>query len=176
VTGDIAYGGAFYLYVDGGAFGLHIREVEAGRLKDFGMEVKDAANGALSVVHPEIPDIGGVYGAIISGAPRHPSSTQANACVFANRELDRSPTGSGTAGRIAQLHARGRLQRGETLVNESVIGSVFRGRILQETEVAGQPAVIPEIQGDAFICGFGNWTIDERDPLGYGFQLSGAGD
>jgi trans-L-3-hydroxyproline dehydratase len=175
VTGDIAYGGAFYLYVDGDAFGLHIREAEAGRLKDFGTEVKDAANAAFSVVHPEIPEISGVYGAIISGAPRHPSSTQANACVFADRELDRSPTGSGTAGRIAQLHARGRFHPGETLVNESIIGTVFRGTILEETTVAGQPAVIPEIQGDAFICGFGNWMIDERDPLSYGFQLGGAG-
>jgi trans-L-3-hydroxyproline dehydratase len=174
VTGDIAYGGAFYLYVDGGAFGLDIREAEAGRLKHLGMEAKDAANAAFSVVHPEIPEISGVYGAIISGAPRHPASTQANACVFANGELDRSPTGSGTAGRIAQLHARGRFQLGETLVNESIIGSVFKGRILQEAEVAGLPAVIPEIQGDAFICGFGNWMIDERDPLSYGFELTGA--
>jgi trans-L-3-hydroxyproline dehydratase len=115
-----------------------------------------------------------VYGVIIAGAPRHPSSTQANACVFANRELDRSPTGSGTAGRIAQLHARGRFQAGETLVNESIIGSVFSGRVLQQTEVAGRPAVIPEIEGDAFICGFGNWMIDERDPLSYGFELGGA--
>ena len=138
------------------------------------MEVKDAANAAFSVVHPEIPEISGVYGAIISGAPRHPGSTQANACVFADGELDRSPTGSGTAGRIAQLHARGLFRPGETLVNESIIGSVFRGRILQEAEVAGRPAVIPEIQGDAFICGFGNWLIDERDPLSYGFQLTGA--
>jgi trans-L-3-hydroxyproline dehydratase len=175
VTGDIAYGGAFYLYVDGDAFGLEIRESEAGRLKQFGMEVKDAVNAAYAVVHPEIPEIAGVYGTIIAGAPRHPTSSQANACVFADAELDRSPTGSGTAGRIAQLHARGRFQPGETLVNESIIGSVFRGRILRDTTVAGQPAVIPEIQGDAFICGFGNWLIDERDPLSYGFQLAAAG-
>ncbi len=174
VTGDIAYGGAFYLYVDGAAYGLDIRESEAGRLKHFGMEVKDAANAAFSVVHPEIAEIGGVYGTIISGAPRDPAATQANACVFADGELDRSPTGSGTAGRIAQLHARGRFQPGETLVNESIIGSVFRGRILREARVAGQPAVIPEIQGDAFICGFGNWLIDDRDPLSYGFQLAAA--
>jgi proline racemase len=174
VTGDIAYGGAFYLYVDGGPFGLDIREAAAGRLKEFGMEVKDAANAAFSVVHPEIPEISGVYGAIVAGAPRHPTSTQANACVFANGELDRSPTGSGTAGRVAQLHARGRFQAGETLVNESIIGSVFRARILEETELAGQQAVITEIQGDAFICGFGNWMIDERDPLSYGFELTGG--
>ena len=115
-----------------------------------------------------------MYGTIISGAPRDPAATQANACVFADGELDRSPTGSGTAGRIAQLHARGRFQPGETLVNESIIGSVFRGRILREARVAGQPAVIPEIQGDAFICGFGNWLIDDRDPLSYGFQLAAA--
>jgi trans-L-3-hydroxyproline dehydratase len=175
ITGDIAYGGAFYFYVDGAAVGLDIRESELRRLVDLGTELKDAANAALSVVHPEIPEIRGVYGTIIAGAPRHATSTQANVCIFANREVDRSPTGSGTAGRIAQLHARGRFQAGDVLRNESIIGSVFEGWILHEVALAGQPAVIPEIRGNAFICGFGNWMIDERDPLGYGFQVTDAG-
>jgi trans-L-3-hydroxyproline dehydratase len=91
--------------------------------------------------------------------------------VFADREVDRSPTGSGTAGRVAQLYLRGRLKDGETLVNESVIGTIFRGRVLSETKLDRFDAVIPEIEGDAYICGFANWVVDERDPLSYGFLV-----
>jgi len=171
VSGDIAYGGAFYFYVDGAAHALDIHDVRIEAVKNFGMEVLDAANAKYTVVHPELADIAGVYGTIITGTPKDPRSTQSNACIFADRELDRSPTGSGTAGRIAQLHARGQLAIGDALVNESIIGSIFTGRILAETQVAGRPAVVPEIRGEAYICGFGQWIIDERDPLTHGFRL-----
>ena len=174
ISGDIAYGGAFYFYVDGIAHNLDIHDMRIEALKDFGMEVRDAANAKYAVVHPELADIVGVYGTIISGTPTHAGSTQSNACIFADRELDRSPTGSGTAGRIAQLHARGQLAIGEVLVNESIIGSIFTGRILAGTQLAGRAAVVPEIQGEAYICGFGQWVIDERDPLAHGFQVSKA--
>jgi proline racemase len=171
VTGDIAYGGAFYFYVDGTQYGLSIREAEVERLKHFGTEVKAAGNAAFAVVHPELTDIAGLYGTIISGVPRHVGSTQANCCVFADREVDRSPTGSGTAGRVAQLHARGELEEGDTVVNESIIGSVFTARVLSRTRLGEYDAVIPEVSGNAFICGYGNWLIDERDPLTYGFLV-----
>jgi proline racemase len=171
VTGDIAYGGAFYIYVDGSAFGLEIRETEVERLKQFGMEVKNATNAAFSVVHPEVPDIRDIYGTIIAGQPRHPGSTQANCCVFADREVDRSPTGSGTAGRVAQLHARGELPQGGTIVNESIVGSIFKGRVLSSAKVGEFDAVIPEVSGNAFICGFANWVLDGRDPQTQGFLV-----
>jgi proline racemase len=103
VTGDIAFGGAFYFYTDGAPHGLAIRESSVDALKQFGAEVKIAANRAFPLVHPEIPEINHIYGTIIHGAPRFPGSTQANCCIFADREVDRSPTGSGTAGRVAQL-------------------------------------------------------------------------
>jgi proline racemase len=171
VTGDIAYGGAFYFYVDGAAYGLQIRESEVERLKDFGMEVKNAINAAFSIVHPELTDIKDIYGTIISGVPRHPGSSQANCCVFADREVDRSPTGSGTAGRVAQLHARGQLAVGTTLVNESIVGSIFNGRVLSRARLGDFDAVIPEVSGNAFICGFANWILDGRDPQTYGFLV-----
>jgi len=174
VTGDIAYGGAFYFYVDGAAHDLDIHDVGIDSLKNFGMEVLDAANAKYAVVHPELADIAGVYGTIITSAPTLPRSTQSNACIFADRELDRSPTGSGTAGRIAQLHARGKLAIGDMLVNESIIGSIFTGRIVAETQLADRPAIVPEIHGDAYICGFSKWVIDERDALTHGFQLAKA--
>lgn len=171
VTGDIAYGGAFYFYVDGTPYGLQIRESEVERLKDFGAEVKNATNVAYSIVHPELTDIRDIYGTIIAGDPRHPGSSQANCCVFADREVDRSPTGSGTAGRVAQLHARGQLAEGTTLINESIVGSVFKGRVLSRTRLGDFEAVIPEVSGNAFICGFGNWILDARDPQTYGFLV-----
>ncbi|CAE6798828.1 Trans-3-hydroxy-L-proline dehydratase [Paraburkholderia haematera] len=171
VTGDIAFGGAFYFYADGAPHGLAIRESSVEELIRFGAEVKLAANAAFPVMHPDIPEINHIYGTIIAGAPRHPESTQANCCVFADREVDRSPTGSGTAGRVAQLYLRGQLAKGETLVNESIIGTVFKGRALSDTSVGDMPAVIPEVEGNAFICGFANWIIDDRDPLTYGFLV-----
>jgi trans-L-3-hydroxyproline dehydratase len=171
VRGDIAFGGAFYFYTDGAPHGLEIRESSVEQLIRFGAEVKQAANAAYPVVHPLIPEIHHIYGTIVANAPRHEGSTQANCCVFADREVDRSPTGSGTAGRVAQLYARGRLALGETLVNESIIGTVFRARALGDTTVADLPAVIPEVEGDAHICGFAHWIVDDHDPLKYGFLV-----
>jgi trans-L-3-hydroxyproline dehydratase len=171
VRGDICFGGAFYFYTSGDPFGLEIREAQVDRLIQFGDEVKRAANAAFTLQHPHIPEINPIYGTIIDNAPRHAGSTQANCCVFADREVDRSPTGSGTAGRVAQLYLRGQLAKGDTLVNESIIGTIFRGRVLSETKVDRFDAVIPEIEGDAYICGFANWIVDERDPLSYGFLV-----
>lgn len=171
VVGDIAYGGAFYFYTSGVPHGLSITEPEAERLVRFGAEVKQAANARCKVVHPEIPEINHIYGTIIDGPPRNPGSTQSNCCIFADRQVDRSPTGSGTAGRVAQLYARGRLAAGETLVNDSIIGSTFSGRVVGEARVGDYAAVVPEIAGQAWLCGFATWTIDPRDPLRQGFLV-----
>ncbi len=171
VTGDIAFGGAFYFYTDGAPFDLPIRESSIDKLIQFGAEVKIAANARVKVEHPHIPELNHIYGTIIANAPRHEGSTQANCCVFADREVDRSPTGSGTAGRVAQLYLRGLLGKEDTLVNESVIGTIFKGRVLSETTLGPFDAVIPEVEGNAFICGFANWIIDDRDPLTYGFLV-----
>lgn len=171
VTGDIAYGGAFYFYTSGKPHGLEIRESSIEQLKKFGDEVKQAANKAFPVVHPHIPEINHIYGTIIDGEPRLSGSTQANCCVFADKEVDRSPTGSGTAGRIAQLYLRGLIAQDSVLINESVIGSVFSAKVLSETQVGDMPAIIPEVSGNAYICGFANWIIDERDPQKNGFLV-----
>ncbi|MGF6414871.1 proline racemase [Paraburkholderia sp. MM5482-R2] len=171
VTGDIAYGGAFYFYVEGAPFDLPVRESAVEKLILFGSEVKAAANAAYPVVHPQIPEINHIYGTVIANTPRHADSTQANCIIFADREVDRSPSGSGTAGRVAQLYQRGRLAKGETLTNESIVGTTFKGRVLRTTVVEGIDAVIPEIEGHAHICGFANWIIDGRDPLTNGFLV-----
>ncbi|OZI19868.1 hypothetical protein CAL26_20110 [Bordetella genomosp. 9] len=171
VVGDIAFGGAFYFYTDGADHGLTVAESGIEKLIRFGAEVKAAANQAYPVVHPFIPELNHIYGTIISGAPRHAGSTQSNCCIFADRQVDRSPTGSGTAGRIAQLVARGSLQMGEDFVNESVIGTVMRGRALTRTRVGDYDAVVPEVSGRASIYGYASWVLDARDPLKNGFLV-----
>jgi proline racemase len=171
VKGDIVFSGAFFFYTDGAPHDLEIRESNVEALVRFGDEVKKAANKAYKVEYPDIPEINHIYGTIIANAPRHEGSTQANCCVFADREVDRSPTGSATAGRVAQLYQRGELGKDETLVNESIVGTVFKGRVLSETTVGDFKAVVPEVEGKAYICGFANWIVDERDPLAYGFLV-----
>ncbi len=171
VTGDIAFGGAFYFYTPGAPHGLAILEAEVERLIRFGAEVKAAANAAYPVCHPDIPEINHIYGTIVDGPPRHPGSTQANCCIFADREVDRSPTGSGTAGRAAQLFARGLLAEGEMLVNDSIIGSTFTGRVIGHGTVGPHAAVIPEITGAAHLIGFATWLLDPHDPLVNGFLV-----
>lgn len=171
VTGDIAFGGAFYFYTDAAPHGLDVRESDIERLIRFGAEVKIAVNAKYPVVHPHIPELNHIYGTIVQGAPRHAGSTQANCCVFADRQVDRSPTGSGTAGRIAQLVARGELQMDTPIQNESVIGSIMRGRAVARTTVGHYEAVIPEISGSASIYGFANWVLDGREPLDKGFLV-----
>ena len=171
VTGDIAFGGAFYFYTSALPHGLTIRENDVERLIRFGAEVKAAANRAFPVVHPDIPEINHIYGTIIDGPPRHAGSTQANCCIFADREVDRSPTGSGTAGRVAQLVARGELAMGDEIINESIIGSVMRGKAIGEASCGPYPAVIPEISGTAHLAGLATWIIDPDDPLAHGFLV-----
>ena len=171
MRGDIAFGGAFYVYVDGRPHGLEVsaRNVEA--LVRFGAEVKAAANRAYPVVHDEIPELNHIYGTIIDGPPRQPGSRQANCCVFADRQVDRSPTGSGTAGRTAILAARGLLADGESWTNESLIGTTMSARVLERLTFHGRPAVIPEVSGTAHLLGTAAWTLDPTDAVGGGFLV-----
>jgi trans-L-3-hydroxyproline dehydratase len=171
VVGDIAFGGAFYFYADGRPHRLAIRRDNAEALVRFGAEVKTAANAAYPVVHPEIPELNHIYGTIIDGDPHDPASTQANVCIFADRQVDRSPTGSGTAGRIALLFAKGLIGRDDVLVNESLIGTVMTARVLQQVRLGGFDAVVPEVSGSAYVCGQATWTLDRHDPLRHGFLV-----
>lgn len=171
VTGDICFGGAFYMYVDGRSFGLAIRPETVETLIRFGAEVKAAANLKYPLAHPDVPELNHIYGTIIDGDPRHPGSDQANCCIFADRQVDRSPTGSGTAGRAAQLHALGRLALGGSFTNESIVGSVMRGKVLSRTRVGPFEAIIPEISGQAHLVGQATWMIDPDDTLGAGFLV-----
>lgn len=171
VTVDVAFGGAFYAYLDGAQVELEVTPENYRALTVLGDEVKKAVSAATEIQHPLIPELNRLYGTIIDGPPQRPGSTQANVCVFADREVDRSPTGTGTAGRVAQLYAQGRLKEGEVLVNESIIGTVFTGRVVGHTKVGEFDAVIPEVGGSASIIGFNQWVVDPDDEMGGGFFL-----
>lgn len=168
---DIAFGGAFYAYLDGAQVGLEVSPDTYRSLILLGEEVKKAVTAETDVQHPLVPELNQLYGTIIGGPPQHEGSTQANVCVFADREVDRSPTGTGTAGRVAQLYAHGRLREDEVLINESIIGTTFTGRVIGHTKVGEFDAVIPEVGGKAAIVGFNQWVVDPDDPVGNGFFL-----
>ena len=157
VTVDLAFGGAFYAYLSGAQVGLTVTPENYRPLILLGDEVKKAVRAAIEIQHPLEPELNRLYGTIIHGPPQHEGSTQANVCVFADREVDRSPTGTGTAGRVAQLYARGQLKDDEVLVNESIIGTTFTGRVVRHTKVGEFDAVIPEVGGRAAITGFNQW-------------------
>ncbi len=171
VTVDIAFGGAFYAYLDGGQVGLSVAPENYRALIVLGDEVKKVVSAEVSIQHPLIPELNRLYGTIIDGPPQHQGSTQANVCIFADREVDRSPTGTGTAGRVTQLYALGQLSENEVLINESIIGTSFTGRVVGHAKVGEFDAVIPEVSGQAAITGFNQWVIDPDDSVGAGFFL-----
>jgi trans-L-3-hydroxyproline dehydratase len=167
----IAFGGAFYAYVDAALFGLELAAPEASRMIRLGQQIKNEINRQDVVRHPSgDEDLNFLYGTIFVLQDEKANRSR-NACVFADGELDRSPTGTGVSGRAAIHYARGELGLGEILEIDSFIGSRFTVRCLEETTVGGLPAVIPEVTGSAHISGEHQFILDERDPLGGGFLI-----
>jgi trans-L-3-hydroxyproline dehydratase len=167
---DVAFGGAFYAIVDSEAVGIPVVPERLGDLRRAGMEIKHAVEAAVKVAHPTEPGLHGIYGTIFTG----PASGQAdlrNVTIFAEAEVDRSPCGTGTAAVMAVLAAMGLLGPDQPFINESIIGTTFRGRVLRDTMVGELPAIVPEIEGSAYITGESTFIIDERDPLKFGFRL-----
>ena len=170
---DIAFGGAFYAYLEASQAQLSVTPAHYRALIALGDEVKQALTQQRSIVHPQEPQLQGLYGTIIDDGvlEQNGQLQQRNVCIFADREVDRSPTGTGTAGRMAQLYARGKLRPGQSFHNASIIGSSFEGQVLGETKVGDFAAIIPEVSGSAYITGYNHWLIDPDDPLGQGFFL-----
>jgi proline racemase len=167
---DMAYGGNFYALVDAASAGLVVEPARASELVDAGLAVMGAINAADRPVHPEDPRIAGCRHVVFHEPGRAGADAVAATAIHPGW-LDRSPCGTGTSARMAALHARGSLAVGAPFVNESVIGTRFTGRIVAEVEVAGRPAVIPEITGRAWITGMGQYLLDASDPFPAGFAL-----
>jgi len=165
----VAYGGAFYAYVDADALGLRLDPQSCRDLIDHGMAIKRAVADSCTLAHPSgDADLNFLYGTIFTA--KQPGAHSRNVCVFADGEVDRSPTGTGVSGRAAIHRARGELQD-DWIRIESILGTSFEVRVLEEIELAGIQAVIPEVRGRAHITGRSEFWIDPADPLGDGFLL-----
>ncbi|OGD22241.1 MAG: proline racemase, partial [Candidatus Aminicenantes bacterium RBG_16_63_16] len=171
ITVDVAFGGAFYAFCRARDLGVLLVPGESRRLIDLGMRVKRAVEEAVTILHPVDTDLGFLYGTIIVGAPEDPAHHSRNVCIFADGELDRSPTGTGVSARAAIHFERGDLGLDEPFVVESILGTTFTGRVASLTDVGPYAAVIPEVTGSAHITGRHEFLIDPEDPLLRGFLI-----
>jgi proline racemase len=167
---DLAFGGNFYALLPAAAVGLEVDPARGGELIEAGLAIMAAIDEAGRPVHPEDPRIAGCHHVVLHAPGRDGAHARAATAIHPGW-LDRSPCGTGTSARMAQLHARGELALGEPFVNESVIGTRFTGRLVAEAAVAGRPAVVPEITGRAWITGTAEYVLDAEDPFPEGFAL-----
>ena len=171
LTVDVAYGGNFYAIVEPQAAFADIADVTAADLIRWSPILRERLNAAHDFIHPETPDIRGLTHVLWTGAPTVAGASARNAVFYGDRAIDRSPCGTGTSARMARWAARGRLRPGDEFVHESIIGSLFHGRVEAATTVGGREAIIPSIGGWARQTGFNTIFIDDRDPFAHGFQV-----
>ena len=168
---DLAFGGAFYAYVDATSLGLRLLPGEYRRIIDTGSAIKQAVMAQFPVEHPFEPDLSFLYGTILVAPPQDPANHSRNVCVFADGEVDRSPTGTGVSGRAAIHVARGELAPGEEIRIESLVGSVFGVRAVERLRFGPHEAIVPEVSGSAALSGRSEFWLDPEDRLGGGFLL-----
>ena len=166
---DLAFGGAFYAVVDAERERMPL---DAPSLVAAGRAVKEAISTSRDIDHPDDPDLGFLYGVIFSASAAEPAIHSRNVCVFADGEVDRSPTGTGVSARLAIMFERGDVSVGEPVTIESIVGSRFTGRVVETAMVGDRPAVIPEIEGSAHITGRSELWLDPEDELGRGFLVN----
>ncbi len=183
VTVDVAWGGMFYAIANANEVGIEITPQNGSEIARVSAMIRAATREQLPVVHPDNPAIIGPTISQLWGPPTHPDAHLKNAVTVATGPvdwerpatwtgaLDRSPCGTGTCARMAVLHARGELGLHEDFVHESILGTRFTGRLLQETAVGAYPAVVPTISGQAWITGFANYLLDPTDPFPTGFTV-----
>jgi proline racemase len=168
---DVAYGGAFYAIVDSEAAGIGIDAAHLPELRRTGTAITRAIEGARAIAHPGDASISGLEGTIFTGPAHAEGADLRNALVFADAEVDRSPSGTGTSAVMAVLDAMGLLDGERPFVHESIIGTRLSGRLVNRTTVGDYPAIVTEIEGEAWITGEHTFVIDDRDPLKEGFRL-----
>jgi proline racemase len=168
---DIAYGGAFYAIVPAAAFGMTLAGSPLPDMVAAAGSLTDALRASHPVVHPFEPDLGFLYGTILTDGVEPPGES-ANLCIFAERQIDRSPTGSGVTARMALDHVKGLVGAGTTRRFRSLTGGVFTGSVVRRTQCGPYAAVTVEVGGQAHWMGRGEFLIDPNDPLGEGFDLT----
>jgi 4-hydroxyproline epimerase len=168
---DVAYGGNFYAIIEPQGAYRGIDELGAARILSLSPVIRSLLREAIEPVHPLDPTIRGVSHVMWTDRPQGAGADGRNAVFYGDRAIDRSPCGTGTSARLAHLTAKGRLRAGDRFVHESIIGSRFIGRVEQTVDLRGTPAIIPLIEGSAFVTGFNTLWIDPAEPFPTGFQL-----
>jgi proline racemase len=168
---DVAFGGAFYAIADAEAAGLPIVPARLPDLRRVGMEIKRAVEAAATIVHPLDKDLNGIYGTIFTGPPEREDADLRNVTIFADAEVDRSPCGTGTCAVMAVVDAMGLMAADRPFGHESLIGTLFTGRIAGRTRVGEYDAILPEIEGSAWVTGEHVFLVEDDDPLRDGFRL-----
>jgi proline racemase len=183
VTVDVAYGGMFYVIAEAAPFGLRLTPDEGRDIVRISEMIKAAAREQLPVVHPEQPGFAGITIAELSGPPARPDADMKNAVTVSTGTLDwdrpatwtgaidRSPCGTGTCAKMAALHAKGQLGLNADFRHEGILGTVFTGRLVEETRVGPYRAVVPTISGQAWITGMSTYVLDPEDPFPEGFTV-----
>lgn len=171
LTVDVAYGGNFYAIVEAQENYRDLTDIRPADILRWSPKLRDAFNARHKIAHPENPAIDRLTHVLWTGKAQTAEGTARNAVFYGDKAIDRSPCGTGTSARMAQLAATGRLGEKDVFVHESIIGSTFKGRIEGRAKVGGLDAIIPSIEGWARITGFNTIFLDDRDPYVKGFQV-----
>ncbi|MFD1199742.1 4-hydroxyproline epimerase [Brucella gallinifaecis] len=169
---DVAYGGNFYAIVEPQENYTDMQDYSALQLIAWSPVLRERLNEAYKFQHPDLPDINRLTHILWTGKPKHPEAHARNAVFYGDKAIDRSPCGTGTSARMAQLTAKGKLKPGDDFVHESIIGSLFHGRVERTVDVAGGKGIIPSIAGWARMTGYNTIFIDDRDPFAHGFTVA----
>jgi len=170
ITYDLAYGGAFYAYVDADKIGLSLDKDNYDKIISYGRKIKKSiVEKKDNIKHPFEEDLSFLYGTIFISLKS--SAHSKNVCVFADGEVDRSPTGSGVSGRVAIHYKKNELEKNQSITIESILNTSFEVKVLESLKYAHHDAIIPEVTGNAYITGEHNFLIDNDDELKYGFFL-----
>jgi 4-hydroxyproline epimerase len=168
---DVAYGGNFYAIVEPQERYGGLDTMRAADILRLSPHLRARINERYTFEHPDHPTIRGLSHVQWTGPARNPKANGRNAVFYGEKAIDRSPCGTGTSARMAQLAARGALRQGDTFIHESYIGSLFTGRVEETTRVGPYEAIIPSIEGWAVVTGFNTIFINDDDPYRHGFQV-----
>lgn len=171
LTVDVSYGGNYYTIIEPQQNFPGLEHFSADQVLHYSPKVREAINQVVDCVHPDDPTVRGASHVLWTGTPTQPGAHARNAVFYGDRAIDRSPCGTGTSARMAQWVARGRLGVGEDFVHESIIGSLFEGRVESMTKVGDYDAIMPSVQGWARVTGHNTIWVDSEDPYAYGFEV-----
>ena len=172
IKADVAYGGNFYAIIEPQKNFPGLEHVNPSDILRWSPKVREAFRAKYQFIHPENPAINGLSHVMWTGTPTHKEAHAKNAVFYGDKAIDRSPCGTGTSARMAQWAARGKLKPGDDFIHESIIGTLFRGRVEKAVTLGSYSGIVPSIEGWARMTGYNTIFIDDRDPLAHGFQVT----